>query len=59
MNGKVVRTEIALRLRTKQFPQEELKRAFEISDADVFVDIKPLNLVKLCGLWVASSSSRR
>src|SRR5205807_3924175 len=44
---KVMWTELDLGFRAKQFVHEKLERAFQIRDADVFIDIKTFDLVKL------------
>ncbi len=42
-----MRTKLHLGSGTKEFPQEELERAFQIGDADVFIDIQSFDLMKL------------
>src|SRR5262249_62249035 len=42
-----VRTKLHFGSRTEKFAHEKLERAFQIRDADVFIDIKSFDLVEL------------
>ena len=45
-----MRTKLHFGFGTKEFPQEEFELAFQIRDADVFIDIQPFDLMELCAV---------